>query len=119
MKNFLYMLLVLIPFINYGQNEVLINSYISNNQRDPQIVTDNHGNILVVWTSYNQISDTTKEDIIESHIKIKEISKNLKIDFAFTSVLNLNFNNKKENLESNKIIKKNELFYLDKLIKIF
>ena len=63
MKRLFYILLVLIPFINYSQNEVLINSYLNNNQRDPHIVTDNDGNILIVWTSYNQINDTSKEDI--------------------------------------------------------
>lgn len=63
MKRLFYILLVLIPFFNYSQNEVLINSYLNNDQRDPKIVTDNNGNILVVWTSYNQISDSSKEEI--------------------------------------------------------
>ncbi|MCJ7554615.1 MAG: T9SS type A sorting domain-containing protein [Ignavibacteriaceae bacterium] len=63
MKSLVFILILMIPFIQYGQNEILINSHINNEQRDPQIVTDNNGSLLVVWTSYNQINDSSKEDI--------------------------------------------------------
>lgn len=63
MKNFYMFLIVFIPFILYSQSEVVINSYLANEQRDPRLVTDNNGNFLCVWTSLNQVSDNSKEDI--------------------------------------------------------
>jgi len=63
MKKVCLILLLIISLKIYCQNEIKINTFINNDQRDPHIVTDNNGNYLVVWTSYNQVNDSSKEDI--------------------------------------------------------
>lgn len=59
---------ILIPLQLIGQNEIKINSYSENHQYDPHIVTDNQGQFLAIWTSFNQVSVNSEEDIFMQYL---------------------------------------------------
>jgi hypothetical protein len=63
MKKLFLIIMIFLPNLLFSQGEIRINSFINYDQRDPHIVSDSHGNFLVVWTSYNQVNDSSKHDI--------------------------------------------------------
>ena len=63
MKKLFLSIIIFLPSLLFSQDEIRINSFLNYDQRDPHIVSDKHGNFLVVWTSYNQANDSSKEDI--------------------------------------------------------
>ena len=63
MKKICILFITIIQISLLSQNEEVISTFLNNDQRDPQLVTDNNGHFLVVWTSYNQINADSKEDI--------------------------------------------------------
>lgn len=63
MKRFLVFLLIFFPLYLFGQEEVTINSFISGDQRSPQLISDHNGNFIAVWTSSNQVNEFSEEDI--------------------------------------------------------
>ena len=63
LRQFTLNTLLLLNFQIIAQNEFVINSFLNNDQRDPKIIFSGDNNLIAVWTSNNQISDTSKEDI--------------------------------------------------------
>lgn len=63
MKKILLNFLLLLNFQIISQDEITINSFLNNDQRDPQIILSGDNNLIVFWTSNNQINDSSKEDI--------------------------------------------------------
>ncbi|MBD3384612.1 T9SS type A sorting domain-containing protein [candidate division KSB1 bacterium] len=57
-----YFILISFSFLPAGE-EVLINSQMEKNQRNPAIATDGNGHIIVVWTREDSVLATTQKDI--------------------------------------------------------
>lgn len=63
MKKIIYVLLVFLVSSLYAQSEYIVNTYKDSTQRDPQIARDSQGNYVIVWTSLNQISVSSADEI--------------------------------------------------------
>jgi len=57
-------LIVLFTAAAVGQTEFIVNTRQDSTQRDPQIERDAAGNVVVVWSSTNQASDSSLGDIV-------------------------------------------------------
>lgn len=63
MKKLLLNIFLLLTVQIFSQDELIINSFVTNDQRDPKIILSGGNNLIAVWTSNNQINDSSREDI--------------------------------------------------------
>lgn len=63
MKKRLILQILLFQIALYSQSEIVVNTFLENDQRDPQLITNNNGKIIVVWKSENQTFPDSQGDI--------------------------------------------------------
>jgi hypothetical protein len=83
MRKIIACFFILFPFILLSQ-EVTINTFLTSDQRNPLIVSDGKDSYVVVWTSFNQVSDSSREDIF-----MQSLDVNLNKTGAETQVNNI------------------------------